>query len=530
MTPSPVRATEDGVDGVRFDAITKVYPPDVVALDRVSATVRGSSIHAFVGENGAGKSTLMKVLSGEVEPDSGTLTVLGRAVRYRSAREAMHDGIGMVHQEILLVSELTVWENVVLGVEPVVASLWGLGRVDRAAARVRVQASIDAFGLALDPDAVVGDLSVAARQKVEICKLLHRDVRILILDEPTAVLTPQEVPQLFAELRRLRDSGRTVCFVSHHLDEVLDLSDRVTVLRDGAIVDSLETSAATMASLARLMVERDVVLTARRAPRLAGAPVLVVRALTVPTRPGLPDVGPIELTVRAGEIVGVAGVEGNGQSELVAAVTGSRPSIRGTAVIDGNDVTHATVLSRRRWMAFVPADRKTEGGAPTASIVDNTTMTHHRLTAGFSRLRGRWLDRRHARRFAEDVRTRFAVASSSIDQPLGSLSGGNQQKAILGRELLIERPFVLLDQPTRGLDVGSIEYVHERILQMRDDGRAVLLVSADLDELLRLSDRIVVLRRGLIVLDVASADATQAILGSAMLETAPAGATAVPRP
>ena len=181
-------------------------------------------------------------------------------------------------------------------------------------------------------------------------------------------------------------------------------------------------------------------------------------------------------------------------------------------------------------MAFVPADRKTEGGAPTASIVDNTTMTHHRLTAGFARLRGRWLDRRHARRFAEDVRTQFAVASSSIDQPLGSLSGGNQQKAILGRELLIKRPFVLLDQPTRGLDVGSIEYVHERILQMRDDGRAVLLVSADLDELLRLSDRIVVLRRGLIVLDVASADATQAILGSAMLETAPAGATAVPRP
>ena len=510
----------------RFDEVTKVYPPDVVALDRVSVEVRRGSIHAFVGENGAGKSTLMKVLNGEVQLDSGTLSVDGRTVTYRSAREAMRDGIGMVHQEILLVSERTVWENVVLGVEPVVPGLWGLGRIDRRAARAAVQASIDSFGLAIDPDAIVGDLPVAARQKVEICKLLHRNVRLLILDEPTAVLTPQEVPQLFSELRRLRDSGRTICFISHHLDEVLALSDRVTVLRDGAVVDTLDTPSATMASLARMMVERDVVLTARRAPREPGRALLEVRALTVPTRAGLAPVGPIDLDVRAGEIVGVAGVEGNGQAELVAAIIGSRPSGGGTVVIDGHDVTSASVIEHRRLLAFVPADRRTEGGAPTASIVDNATMTHHRLTAGFSRICGLLLDRGRARRFAEEVRTRFDVASRSIDQPLGSLSGGNQQKAILGRELLVERPFALLDQPTRGLDVGSIEYVHQRILQLRDEGRAVLLVSADLDELLRLSDRIVVLRRGRIELDIAAADATQAILGSAMLETQPADAIA----
>ena len=504
----------------RFTNVTKVFPPDIVALSCVSADVRVGEIRAFVGENGAGKSTLMRILAGETLPDSGSIEVGGRAVSYRSARDAIDDGVGMVHQEILLVPELTVWENVVLGVEPLRSGVFGLGRIDTSAARGAVRRSIAASGMDLDPDAIVSELSVAARQKVEICKLLHRDVGILILDEPTAVLAPQEIPALFDELRRLRDSGRTICLVSHRLDEVLKLSDRITVLRDGRAVATLDASSTTPSELARLMVERDVVLASPPSPRAstaAGAVVLELEGLKVARTATSAGLGPIDLRVHAGEIVGIAGVEGNGQTELVGAVLGSVAVVAGTLRVGGVDVAGRTIGDRRRLIGFVASDRRTQGSAPLASLADNSTMTNLRLDREFTRARRKAVRYAYARRFTARILSEFDVAAHSVQQPMGTLSGGNQQKVILGRELSADRPLVILDQPTRGLDVGSIEYVHRRIVALRDHGRAVLLVSADLDELLRTTDRIVVLHRGRIALDVIVADATVATIGAAML-------------
>ena len=509
-----------------FEAVTKVYPPATIALKAVTLSVETGAIHAFVGENGAGKSTLMKLLSGEISPDSGVLRVGGREVRYSSAADAMSDGIGMVHQEILLVSELTVWENVILGVEPVRAGLFGFGRIDRSGARAQVEASIRSNGFELDPNAIVGDLTVAARQKVEICKLLYRGMQIVVLDEPTAVLAPQEVPELFAELRRLRDSGRTICFISHHLDEVLELCDTVTVLRDGAHIATLPTAGTSPAALARLMVERDIVSTAPPAPQTPGEVVLEMRDLTW-SEPGITAaLGPIDLKVRRGEIVGIAGVDGNGQVPLVECLTGVRTVTSGALFIDGRDCTSVGILDRRRLLSYVPAERKTAGSALEAPLVDNITMTHHRLTRRFSTRIGpfRLLNRSTMREAAEQIRNEFDVASASIGVAVRTLSGGNQQKLILGRELLEERPLIVLDQPTRGLDVGSIEFVHARILALRNSGHAVLLISADLDELQRLSDRVVVLRRGRVALNAPNQGLDRQTIGLAMLEgSAPKG-------
>jgi general nucleoside transport system ATP-binding protein len=506
---------------VSFFEITKVYPPQVIALDGVSVDIFPGTIHAFVGENGAGKSTLMKVLSGEVRADAGTVSVAGRSVSFHSARAAMETGIGMVHQEILLVDELTVAENIILGVEPLVPGLFGLGRVDRSAARQEVLTTIESFDVQLDPDALVGELTVAAKQKVEICKLLHRHVEILILDEPTAVLTPQEIPPFFAELRRLRDLGKTICFISHHLDEVIALCDTVTVLRDGKLIVTQPVSSTTTNALARAMVDRDVVFTAKRSGGSfshGSTPVLQLEGLISSTRSNAFGLGPLDLAVFPGEIVGVAGVDGNGQAELVRCITGDLSSTGGSISIGGQECTRADILTRRQQMAFVPSERKTMGGSVQGSLVENSSMTHHRLSTGFRSAGGWLLNRATTRTFAEQIRGGFDVASESIDQSLGSLSGGNQQKVILGRELSKSRPFVLLDQPTRGLDVGSIEYVHQQILAVPDANRGVLLLSSDLEELLRLSDRIVVLFRGTIALNKKTSELTIEELGAAMLE------------
>ena len=514
---------------VSFVGVTKVYPPAVRALDNVTVDIDGGEIHAFVGENGAGKSTLMKVLSGEIRPDSGRVEVFGSEVSYRSARDALAEGIGMVHQEILLVDQLTVWENVVLGNEPT----GRFGLVDRDRARREVRATIAGAGLALEPDAIVGTLTVAARQKVEIAKLLHRKVRLLILDEPTAVLTPQEIPELFDELRHLRDEGRTVCFISHHLDEVVGLADRITVLRDGACIATLMASSTSVSELARLMVERDVLLTSQRTPLEPGAPVLRVRGLEARITGSSAKLGPIDLVVHEREIVGVAGVEGNGQHDLVEALVGVAACEAVELRVGEVDLRELSILDRRRHLAFVASDRRTEGGALTAPIVDNVAMSHHRLTPGFSSMRGWLFNRARAKTLATEIRDRFDVASSSVEAALGTLSGGSQQKVVLGREMSIDRSLIVLDQPTRGVDVGSIEEIHARILGQRADGRAVLVVSADLDELLRLCDRIVVMFRGQLVLDIDADHATLELLGRAMLEgvdarTSPQPASPVP--
>jgi general nucleoside transport system ATP-binding protein len=502
------------VEVVSFVGVTKVFPPDVRALDDVTVSIDAGEIHAFVGENGAGKSTLMKVLNGEIRPDAGTVEVFAKRVSYRSARDAMADGVGMVHQEILLVDQLTVWENVVLGIEPV----GRFGLIDRARAEREVGRTITDAGLALDPNAIVSALTVGTRQKVEIAKLLHRNVKILILDEPTAVLTPQEIPELFAELRRLRADGRTVCFISHHLDEVVELADRVSVLRDGRLVATVQAASTSVAALARLMVERDVVFTSQRTPQPRGGVVLEVRSLRGAIQGSSTALGPVDLAVHAGEIVGVAGVEGNGQHELVRAIAGVVPSTSECLTVNGVDLRPLSILDRRRHLAHVPAERKTEGGALAASLVENAAMTHHRLSAGFSRARGWLFERRRARGLATEIRERFNVASPSVDVALGSLSGGNQQKVVLGREMSVARALIIFDQPTRGVDVGSIEEIHRRILDVRAEGRAVLIVSADLEELRRICDRIVVMYRGHIVLDVPVEVASLTRLGAAMLE------------
>jgi len=499
-----------------MSTITKVFPPRVVALDDVTVDFRDGEIHALVGENGAGKSTLMKVLYGQETATSGTITYHGRAVAFRHPGEAIAAGIGMVHQEILLVNEYTVWQNVVLGAEP--TNRWG--QVDVAQARALVQAKIDEFGFNVHPDALVDKISVAARQKVEILKLLYRNVDVLILDEPTAVLTPQEVPQLFAELRRLRDNGHTILFISHHLDEVLALSDRITVLRKGRYVATVAAKQTSERELATLMVGREVLFQPLRADHVPGEPVLTVRGLHYGDPTGVERLRQIDLTVHAGEIVGVAGVEGNGQFELVNAIVGLLTPTSGSIMVQGQELIGLPILARRDLVSFVPQDRRRLGGAVTASITENMLMTHHRLDPRFTTWQGHLLNLAAAEQFTDEVEANFAVVMSDNGQPFGSLSGGNQQKIILGRELALDNPFLLLDQPTRGLDVGSIEYVHQVIVAASERGRAILLISADLEELFRLSDRILVLYRGQIVADLRTATTSVDEVGRYMLEGA----------
>ena len=499
---------------ITIQNIVKIYPPNLVALDKVSVDFAPGEIHAIVGENGAGKSTLMKVLYGQEAATGGAIIYQGQPVRFRHPGEAIAAGVGMVHQEILLIPEYTVWQNIVLGAEPV--DRWG--RLDVERARTQVQAKITEFGFQLDPALLAADLSVAAQQKVEILKLLYRDVTVLILDEPTAVLTPQEIPQLFAELRRLRDTGRTILFISHHLDEVLALSDRITVLRKGKFVATVAAAETNESDLARMMVGRELGLALRRPQQPLGAILFQIQDLAYTDKNGRHRLADINLQVRAGEIVGVAGVEGNGQFELVQSIIGLQQPTTGEITVQNEPITHLPILARRNRVAFVPQNRRTMGAAVTASITENMLMTHHRLNPRFGRWGGRLLDLREADRFTDEVEAAFGVVMRDNHQPVGSLSGGNQQKIILGRELALDNPFVLLDQPTRGLDVGSIEYVHGVIARLREEGRAVLLISADLAELFALADRIVVLYRGRFVADLVTTTTTIAEVGQFMLE------------
>jgi len=501
-------------DLIRMENIVKVYPPSVLALDDVTVAFREGEIHALVGENGAGKSTLMKVLYGLVPFDQGRILYRGREVHFREPGEAIAAGIGMVHQEIVLIPEYTVWENIVLGVEPTDR----FGRIDEKRARELVRAKIEEFQFNLDPDALVGDISVAARQKVEILKLLYRNVSVLILDEPTAVLTPQEIPQLFAELERLSENGHTIIFISHRLDEVLELCERISVLRKGKLVATVEAAQTSRAELAQLMVGREVLFTTRRTPQPPGEVVFRAENLTVQNGSGPPRLRGVNLEVRAGEIVGVAGVEGNGQFELVNAIMGLVKPAAGKITVQGQELTAAEILERRRLISFVPQDRGKMGASVTASVLEDAIMTHHALNLRFTRWGKILLDYAHARRFTDELAQQFSVLMPSRYAEFKSLSGGNQQKVVLGRELLLDSPFLLLDQPTRGLDVGSIEYVHDQILRMRREGRAILMISADLEEIFLLADRIAVLYRGELVADLPVEQTSLHQVGALMLQ------------
>ena len=505
---------------IEMNHIVKVFPPSLVALDDVSVDFRKGEIHAIVGENGAGKSTLMKALYGMQPAVSGEILYNGSKVRFTDPGEAIKAGIGMVHQEIMLVPQYTVWENVVLGSEPVLL----FDRLDTKKARQLVKEKINEFHFNLDADAKVDDISIAARQKVEILKLLFRNVTVLIMDEPTSVLTPQEIPQLFDELKRLRDNGHTILFISHHLDEVLDLSDRITVLRKGKKIGTMDAGAASKAGLAQMMVGREVIFEALLKEQRAGDGLFKVEHLNYTDSNKRQRLIDINLQVHAGEIVGVAGVEGNGQLELVNVIMGLIEPTSGTIEVQGADITKRSILERRRRIAFVSQDRTNMGSSVNARITENVIMTHHRLNPRFTQWNGRILDLRQADMFTNEVRDRFDVQMTSPENPFKSLSGGNQQKVILGRELMLEAPFILLDQPTRGLDVGSIEYVHRRILDMRAQMRAILLISADLEELFRITDRLVVMHRGRVVAELETRNTNITEVGYLMLEGAAYGA------
>ena len=471
--------------------ITKQYP-GVVANDDVSLTVRRGEVHAIVGENGAGKSTLMSVLFGLVAPDAGEILVRGEPVRFRSALDAIAAGLGMVHQAFKLFPTMTVADNVVYGHEP--RRGWF---VDRARAVREVSELAAGYGLGIDPAARVEDLRVGALQRVEILKALYRDARVLILDEPTAVLTPQERDGLFEVLRRLRADGRTILFITHKLNEVMAISDRVTVLRRGRVVHEVRTADTSPAELSLAMTGRSVDTGRRRPEHGVGAPLLEVRGLGVDDAHGVRRVDDVSLTVHEGEIVGIAGVAGGGQAELVEAIMGLRSVTRGSIRLAGTDLAHRPLRARRdAGLAYVPEDRHRVGSAGRASARDNLFMAYQ-WKPEFRR-RG-WLDRRAVDRHARDLIDAYDIKVAAPEQKVAELSGGNLQKVVVARELAHAAPVLIAEQPTRGVDIGAIEFIHGELVAHRDAGRGVLLVSAELWEILALSTTILVMFDGRVV-------------------------------
>jgi len=471
--------------------ITKRFG-SLVANDHIDLVVAPGEIHALLGENGAGKSTLMNVLYGFYDPDEGQILVDDAPVSFAGPGDAMAAGIGMVHQHFMLVPVFTVAENVVLGHEPV----RGGGLIDLPAARRRVQEISDRFGFDIDPDARVEDLTVGAQQRVEIIKALSREAQVLILDEPTAVLTPQETDELIAIMRQLREAGTSIVFITHKLREVRAVADRITVIRRGTVVGTAQPSS-TETELASLMVGRSVDLGVDRAPARAGDVTFEVRGLTVLDDAGVRQVDDISFGVARGEIVAVAGVQGNGQTELTEVVLGLQRPVAGQVVLDGADLVGRSVREvLRAGVGFVPEDRTVDGVVADFSVAENLVLDlFDRPPFG----RGLALDPVAVRANAERRTVEFDVRTPSIEAPAGTLSGGNQQKVVLAREMSRQLRLLVASQPTRGLDVGSIEFVHSRIVAERDSGTPVLIVSTELDEVLALADRIVVMYRGRIV-------------------------------
>ncbi|HEX6548621.1 MAG TPA: ABC transporter ATP-binding protein [Candidatus Dormibacteraeota bacterium] len=480
----------------------------VRANDGVDLAVEWGQVHALLGENGAGKSTLMNVLYGLVRPDAGQILLDGSPVRIAGPDDAIRRGIGMVHQHFMLIPVLTVAENVVLGHEE---SRQGV--LDAAAARRDVDQLSARYGLEVPPGTLVRDLSVGLQQRVEILKALYRGARLLILDEPTAVLTPQEIERLFEIVRGLKAEGKAVIFITHKLGEVMAIADQITVMRRGKVVATTVPGETSPADLASKMVGRPVLLRVEKGPAHPAGVVLRLDGLSVNDERGQPAVRDVSLEVRAGEILGVAGVSGNGQSELVEAVIGLRPVVAGRIELQGKDVTHSSTHRRLEHLSHIPADRHRMGAILEMPIFDNVVMeTFDRRP--FARGLIRMLD--PVRRFAARVIKEFDIRAESPDEPMGSLSGGNQQKVVVGRELSTEPAVLLAAEPTRGVDVGSIEFIHRQLIRRRDAGLGVLLVSSELDEVLSLSDRVAVIYRGRIVAVLDSEEADRDRVGLLM--------------
>jgi simple sugar transport system ATP-binding protein len=499
----------DEVPAVRLTSITKRFP-GVVANRDIDLTINRGEVHALCGENGAGKSTLMKILYGMQKPDEGTIEIDGEQVSFRTPADAIARGIGMVHQHFKLADNLTVLENVILGAEPK-----RRGRIDFAAARTKIIEMGQAYGLRVDPDALVEKLGVGDRQRVEILKVLYRGAKVLILDEPTAVLVPQEVDELFANLRELKAEGLTVLFISHKLDEVLAVADTITVIRRGTTVaDCVDPRETTSRQLAEMMVGSELPTPELRESTVTDEVQLNVAGLTVLTAEGRPAVDDVSLSIRRGEIVGLAGVEGNGQSELIEALMGILSADAGTITFGDDDITHWPTRRRREaGISYIPEDRHRHGLILEGTLWENRMLGHQTQTPN---VRGPWIARRGARRDTTRIVREYDVRTPGIEVPAAALSGGNQQKLIVGREMSGEPRLLIAAHPTRGIDVGAQAAIWEYLRQARAAGLAVLLISADLEELIGMSDTLHVILRGRLVAEVDPGTVTPEDLGSAM--------------
>jgi len=490
---------------VELHGITKRFP-GVVANHDIDIEVAAGTVHAIVGENGAGKSTLMKILYGMQRPDEGTIRVAGKEAALHSPSDAIALGIGMVHQHFMLADNLTVLENVVLGAE----KRYGIG----AKARRRIEEISQQYGLGVEPDRLVEQLGVGARQRVEILKVLYRGAQILILDEPTAVLVPHEVEELFGNLRDLKREGLTVIFISHKLDEVLSVADTITVIRRGTTVDTVQPSDVTARELAELMVGSELPVPELRESTVTDVPVLTLRELTVRDAGGRAIVEDVSLTIHEGEILGIAGVEGNGQAELVEAIMGMLPVESGAVLLAEQDVSGlATRRRREAGIGFIPEDRHRHGLLLASPLWENRILGHQTRPPN---VKGALIDRQGARRDTERIVADYDVRTPGIDVAAASLSGGNQQKLIVGREMSDEPKLLIAAHPTRGVDVGAQSAIWDHLRNARANGLAVLLISADLDELIGMSDTLRVILRGRLVGEADPATITPDELGSLM--------------
>jgi len=490
--------------------VSKYFPSsDVQAASDVNFSVRQGEIHALVGENGAGKSTLMNILYGLVKPDQGEIFCDGNPVQIGHPDDAIRNGIGMVHQHFKLVPSYTIAQNIILGIEP---NKFGILRPKEEEESVRKLA--EKFGLPVDPNAVVRDLSVGMQQRVEILKSLQRNIKILILDEPTAVLTPQEVDELIQVVRNLAKGGQSIVFITHKLVEVIKVADRVSVMRGGEMVGTKNVAETDIPEMARMMVGREVLFRVKKEPAKPGTPIFEAKDLFCLDESGLPAVSDFSMHIRAGEIYGLAGVSGNGQTELVDVIAGTRKVEMGHIEVKGADVTSQNVAKRRKnGMAHIPEDRVHVGLNLSTTLEENTLLSREK-TPEFNKFG--ILKRKALRKFAQKVIDNYSVTGGHPTGGIVTLSGGNMQKVVIGRELDGAPDFIIANQPTRGVDVGSIEFVHQTLITARDRGAAILLVSVELEEIMSLSDRIGVLYRGRLAGEFQADQVTEEELGILM--------------